>query len=61
MFHYDENGAWMKKGVENEPVTIIHQDYFLCDKANKFSSRGINWDSFEKAILSLLAGNEYKV
>ena len=53
-----EDGEWMiKDSKEKEPVTVIHQDYFLSDKDNKFNSKGINWSEFEKAILSLFAGN----
>lgn len=62
MFTQDESGVWMSKDTkEKEQVTIIHQDYFLYDKANKFNSKGINWHEFQKAILSLFAGNEYKI
>ncbi len=44
MFTTDEDGVWMTKdSKERERVTIIHQDYFLNDKSNKFNSRGINW------------------
>jgi hypothetical protein len=46
-----------KDNVVKEPVTIVHQDYFLYDKLNKFNSRGINWYEYEKAILTLFAGN----
>lgn len=62
MFTQDETGVWMNKdNIQKQPVTIIHQDYFLYDKLNKFNSRGINWYEFEKAILTLFAGNQYKI
>lgn len=62
MFTQDQTGVWMNKdNIQKQPVTIIHQDYFLYDKLNKFNSRGINWYEFEKAILTLFAGNQYKI
>ena len=55
MFEYTD-GEWRMKDTK-EKATIVHQDYFLSDVDNKFSSSGTNWKEFEKVILNLLAGN----
>ncbi len=62
MFTTDEDGVWMTKDQkERERVTIIHQDYFLKDKTNKYNSRGIDWEHYQRAILSIIAGNDFTI
>lgn len=64
MFEQDDEGFYMASDStekDKQRVTIIHQDFFLKDKTNKFSSKGIDWAEMEKAILSLIAGNTYNI
>ena len=45
-----------------EPVTIIHQSYFIDPTSpNKYSCDGTNWELFYKQVLSLLIGNTVEI
>ena len=38
-------------------VAIVHQDYFIKEASNKYSSDGTDWEKFEKIIRNLMVGN----
>lgn len=61
-YMFDKRGEdWFIK-ESGEPVTILHQRYFV--KANdgtKFTAEGTNWELFYKQAVSLMIGNEVVV
>lgn len=56
----EKDGEFFVKSSD-EPVTLIHQDYFILDRVKRFTSKGTDWDRMEKAVLNILAGNEFMV
>lgn len=60
MFDKTEDG-WSIKDT-NEPVTILHQSYFLkSNDGNKYSAAGTDWELFYKQALNLLIGNDVTI
>jgi uridine kinase len=58
----NKNDEWSLRET-GEPVTIIHQSYFIdpSSSKNKYSSEGTNWELFYKQVLSLLIGNTIEI
>jgi len=58
-YMFDKSGDnFVFKGSE-EPVTVLHQGYFVTvSDGKKYASEGTDWDKFYKTTLSLLIGND---
>lgn len=60
MFDEDKDG-WVFHD-STEPVTILHQSYFLNTwDGDRYTGEGTNWELFHKQALNLLIGNEITV
>ncbi len=57
-YMFDKKGdKWVIKGSD-EPVTIIHQGYFIkTNNGQRYTAKGIDWDLFSRQVVSLLIGN----
>ena len=56
MFDKNDDG-WFFQG-STEPVTILHENYFLnAFDGSRYTAEGTNWELFYKQALNLLIGN----
>ena len=58
---FNEKDGELRMKDSQELVTLIHQDYFITSREKRFNSEGTDWVLLEKAILNILAGNEFLI